>query len=75
MHAYFKAGKYFEQIINQEKNLSKQRLLRVLSGPLNIDSVIIPEIQHRLDHSAPKIILLTGIGAIFSDHPFTHNSE
>ena len=46
----------FEQIINQERNLPKQRLLRVLSGPLNIDSVVIPEIHKRLADSAAKII-------------------
>lgn len=55
----------FEQIVNQEKNLPKQRLLRVLSGPLNIDSVVIPEIHNRLADSTAKIIFLTGIGAAF----------
>lgn len=55
----------FEQIINQEKNLPKQRLLRVLSGPLNIDSVVIPEIHKRLADNTAKIIFLTGIGAAF----------
>jgi hypothetical protein len=55
----------FEQIVNQEKNLPKQRLLRVLSGPLNIDSVVIPEIHKRLAESNAKIIFLTGIGAAF----------
>jgi hypothetical protein len=55
----------FEQIVKQEKNLPKQRLLRVLSGPLNIDSVVIPEINKRLTDSAAKIIFLTGIGAAF----------
>ena len=55
----------FEQIVNQEKNLPKQRLLRVLSGPLNIDSVVIPEIHKRLAASTAKIIFLTGIGAAF----------
>jgi len=55
----------FEQIVNQEKNLPKQRLLRVLSGPLNIDSVVIPEIHKRLGDSSAKIIFLTGIGAAF----------
>jgi hypothetical protein len=60
-----KKGNLFEQIVNQEKNLSKQRLLRVLSGPLNIDSVVIPEIHKRLDESSAKIIFLTGIGAAF----------
>lgn len=55
----------FEQIVKQERNLPKQRLLRVLSGPLNIDSVVIPEINKRLTDSAAKIIFLTGIGAAF----------
>lgn len=54
-----------EQIITQENKLPKQRLLRVLSGPLNIDSVIIPEIHNRLADSTAKIIFLTGIGAAF----------
>lgn len=60
-----KKGNLFEQIVNQEKNLPKQRLLRVLSGPLNIGSVVIPEIHKRLDESSAKIIFLTGIGAAF----------
>jgi hypothetical protein len=55
----------FDQIVKQEKNLPKQRLLRVLSGPLNIDSVVIPEINKRLFDSVAKIIFLTGIGAVF----------
>ena len=55
----------FEQIVNQEKNLPKQRLLRVLSGPLNIDSVVIPEIHNRLADNNARIIFLTGIGAAF----------
>ena len=55
----------FEQIIQQEKNLPKQRLLRVLSGPLNIDSVVIPEIHKKLLDNPSKIIFLTGVGAVF----------
>ena len=55
----------FEQIVNQEKKMQKQRLLRVLSGPLNIDSVVVPEIHKRLAISSAKIIFLTGIGAAF----------
>lgn len=55
----------FDQIINQETKLPKQRLLRVLSGPLNIDSVVIPEIHRRLANSAAKVIFLYGIGAAF----------
>jgi hypothetical protein len=60
-----KQEKLLEQILNQEKNLPKQRLLRVLSGPLNIDNVVIPEIHKRLANNPAKMIFLTGIGAAF----------
>lgn len=55
----------FNQIVNQEMNMPKQRLLRVLSSPLNIDSIVIPEIHKRLANCAAKIIFLNGIGAAF----------
>ena len=54
-----------DQILKQEVNLPKQRLLRVLSGPLNIDNVVIPEIHKRLADNPAKMIFLTGIGAAF----------
>jgi hypothetical protein len=54
-----------EQILKREKDMTKQRLLRVLSGPLNIDNVTIPEIHRRLADNPAKIIFLTGIGAAF----------
>lgn len=57
--------KLLSQIIGQEGNLPKQRLLRVLSGPLNIDNVVIPEIHKRLADKPSKIVFLTGIGAAF----------
>jgi hypothetical protein len=50
---------------NEEKALPKQRLLRVLSGPLNIDNVILPEIHSRLAKTNAKIVFLTGVGAVF----------
>jgi hypothetical protein len=53
------------QILNQEAKLPKQRLLRVLSGPLNIDNVVIPEIHKRLAENPAQMIFLTGIGAAF----------
>jgi len=53
------------QILNQEAKLPKQRLLRVLSGPLNIDNVVIPEIYKRLAENPAQMIFLTGIGAAF----------
>ena len=55
----------FEQIVTQEIKLPKQRLLRMLSGPLSIDSVIIPEVEKRLENASAGIIFLTGIGAAF----------
>jgi len=56
----------FDKITAQEQSWSnKQRLLRILSGPLNIDTVVIPEIHKRLADSNSKILLLTGIGAAF----------
>lgn len=55
----------FEQIISQEEKLPKQRLLRVLSGPLNIDTVVVPEIHRRLLDKSAKMIFLTGIDTVF----------
>lgn len=55
----------FDQIVQQEQRMPKQRLLRVLSGPLNIDTILIPEIQRRIALKNPKIIFITGIGAAF----------
>ena len=57
--------KLFEQIVSKEANWPKQRLLRILSGPLNIDTVVVPEIHNRLANSNAKIIFITGIGAAF----------
>ena len=39
--------------------------MRILSGPLNIDNVVIPEIHKRLAETNSKILLLSGIGAAF----------
>lgn len=55
----------FDKIIEQEKSLPKQRLLRVLSGPLSIDNVILPEIHARLAKTQAKMVFLTGVGAVF----------
>ncbi len=56
----------FDKIIAQEQSWSnKLRLMRILSGPLNIDNVVIPEIHKRLAETNSKILLLSGIGAAF----------
>jgi hypothetical protein len=54
-----------EQIMDQENRLPKQRLLRILSGPLNINNSLMPEITTRLSENNPKIVFLTGVGAAF----------
>ena len=54
-----------DQIISQEKTLPKQRLVRVLSGPLNVDTIIIPEIQKLISVSSAKIMFITGVGEVF----------
>jgi hypothetical protein len=60
-----KKEEIFEQIINQEEKLPKQRLLRVISGPLNIDSIVVPEIHRQLLDKPSKMIFLTGIDTVF----------
>lgn len=54
-----------DQIIIQEKNLPKLKLLRILNGPLNIDKVVVPVIHERLALTSARIVFLTGIGAVF----------
>ena len=61
-----KREEIFDKITAQEQSWpNKQRLLRILNGPLNIDSVIIPEIHKRVADANAKILLLSGIGAAF----------
>ena len=55
----------FDQVISQEKNMRKQKLMRVLIGPLDAEKVIIPEIHRRLAAVQAKIVFLTGIGAAY----------
>lgn len=55
----------FEKIQDQEKGIPKRRLLKILNGPLNIETAVMPEILRRVNEACPKIIFLTGIGAAF----------
>ena len=56
----------FEKITTQEQSWpNKKRLLRILAGPLNVDTKIIPEIHKRVADANSKILLLSGIGAAF----------
>lgn len=60
-----KREQLFEQVLVKEQSLPKQRLMRILNGPLNIDNVIIPEINRLISLYPAKIVFLTGIGNIF----------
>jgi hypothetical protein len=53
------------KILEQEKKMHKNKLIRVLSSPLNIDTKIIPEIRKRMENSLYNIIFITGVGAAF----------
>ncbi len=55
----------FDKILSQEKDLSKHRLMKILNGPLDVDKVLVPEIQKRLENTNAKIVFITGVGAAF----------
>lgn len=55
----------FEQIITKENSIPKQRLMRILNAPLNVDLVLVPEIHKRLENTNVRIVFLSGIGAAF----------
>lgn len=54
-----------KQVFEQESKMSKQRLAKVLAGPLNIEKVILPAIHSRIEKSTSKIIFITGVAAVF----------
>lgn len=60
-----KKANNFGTLLQMEKRTPKLKFGRMINGPLNIDSVVIPEIHKRLYGSGAKIIFLTGIGAAF----------
>jgi hypothetical protein len=69
---------YFDKVVEQESRMPKRRLLKNLSGPLNIDAVVIPEIHKRLAETSAKIIFITGIEAAFPvirSHSILNNLE
>lgn len=69
---------HFNKVLAQESRKTKERFLRDLSGPLNIESVVIPEIHKRLGETSAKIIFITGIEAVFPvirSHSILNNLE
>ena len=73
-----KRANIFDQIVEQEVNMPKLRLNRVLVSNLNVETVIIPEIHKRHAESNAKIVFLTGVGEVFPfirSHSILNNTQ
>ena len=73
-----KRANIFDQIVEQEVNMPKLRLNRVLVSNLNVEKVIIPEIHKRHAESNAKIVFLTGVGEVFPfirSHSILNNTQ
>lgn len=73
-----KRANIFNQIVEQEVNMPKLRLNRVLVSNLNVETVIIPEIHKRHAESNAQIVFLTGVGEVFPfirSHSILNNTQ
>jgi len=73
-----KRANIFDQIAEQEVNMPKLRLNRVLVSNLNVETVIIPEIHKRHAESNAMIVFLTGVGEVFPfirSHSILNNTQ
>jgi len=73
-----KRANLFDQIIAQEKKISKLRLNRILVSSLNIEKTVIPEIHTRHADSNAMIVFLTGVGEVFPfirSHSILNNTQ
>jgi hypothetical protein len=72
----FEEENIIDQVLNSEINNSKQRFLKLIRGPIKIETSIIPKLKLEIEIEQPKIIFLTGIGAsypIVRAHNFLNN--
>jgi hypothetical protein len=72
----FENADILEQVLGSEKNNSKQRFLKLIRGPIKIETLIIPMLHQEIESELPQIIFLTGIGAaypIIRAHTFLNN--
>jgi hypothetical protein len=72
----FQEDNILEQVLNAEKTNSKQRFLKLIRGPIKIETSIIPMLKQEIESELPQIIFLTGIGAsypIIRAHTFLNN--
>lgn len=68
----------FDQIVEQEVNMPKLRLNRILVSNLNVETVIIPEIHKRHAKSNAMMVFLTGVGEVFPfirSHSILNNTQ
>lgn len=73
-----KRSNIFDQIVEQEVNMPKLRLNRVLVSNLNVETVIIPEIHKCHAESNAQIVFLTGVGEVFPfirSHSILNNTQ
>lgn len=61
----FEEDQILEQVLNSEFKNTKQRFLKLIKGPINLESYVIPKLKTEFDNELPQIIFLTGIGAAF----------
>lgn len=54
-----------DQVLLQEQNMPKQKLLKILAGSLNIDSVVLPEISRLISVNKSRVIFLSGVGSVY----------
>ncbi|MHA1280228.1 MAG: DUF1788 domain-containing protein [Candidatus Helarchaeota archaeon] len=61
-----------EKILESESGMTKERLLKILRGPLDIKANFVPAIQRELEKQDCDVVFFTGIGLVF---PFirSHN--
>lgn len=72
----FEEDHILEQVISAEKSNSKPRFLKLIRGPIKIETSIIPKLKEEIETELPQIIFLTGIGAaypIIRAHTFLNN--
>lgn len=53
------------KILEKESQMDKGRFFKVIQGPLDIESRLIPEIEDRYRQDNPQIVFITGVGQVF----------
>lgn len=55
----------WEQIVEEEKNLSKAELLETLTGVLDCKHNLVPAIANEIDKTKPDVLFVSGIGEVY----------